>query len=73
MNPLNVLRLAAAMNGTKGKVLLVGCEPLTSGPEEGSIGLSEPVELAVDEAVNLITSVIDRILGETKQSGEKSI
>ncbi len=62
MNPLSVLRLAKAMNGGIKKVLLVGCEPATFGGEEGQIGLSKPVETAVDEAVNLIVSVVDRIL-----------
>ncbi len=29
MNPLNVLRMASAMNGGLKKILLVGCEPAT--------------------------------------------
>ena len=72
MNPMNVLRLAAAMNGSTGKLLLVGCEPLTFGPEEGLLGLSKPVEAAVDEAVNMIASVVERMLREGKQSAESS-
>ena len=35
MDPLNVLRMARAMNGSLGRVLLVGCEPATLGGEEG--------------------------------------
>ena len=31
MNPINLLRMAAAMNGSLKKVLLVGCEPATFG------------------------------------------
>ena len=62
MNPLNVLRMAAAMNGKLKNVLLVGCEPATLGGEEGQMGLSGPVAAAVDEAVNLIARVVDRIL-----------
>jgi hypothetical protein len=42
--------------------LLVGCEPATLGPEEGQMGLSEPVESAVDEAVKLVQSLITKIL-----------
>ena len=72
MNPMNVLRLAAAMNGSTGKLLLVGCEPLTFGPEEGLLGLSRPVEAAVDEAVKMIASVVERMLREGKQSPESS-
>ena len=63
MNPLNVLRMASAMNGgLKKKVLLVGCEPATFGGEEGHMGLSEPVAAAVNEAVKLVTSVVQKIL-----------
>ena len=64
MNPLNVLRLAAAMNASVKEVLLVGCEPATFGGEEGQMGLSDPVEAAVEEGVNLVTSVVQRILQE---------
>jgi hydrogenase maturation protease len=62
MNPLNVLRLATSMGGPLKRVLLVGCEPGTLGPEEGQMGLSEPVEAVVDEAVKLVESLIAKIL-----------
>lgn len=62
MNPLNVLRMAATMNGGLKKVLLVGCEPATFGGDEGKMGLSEPVDAAVNEAVTLVASVVDKIL-----------
>jgi hydrogenase maturation protease len=62
MNPLNVLRLAASMGGPLKRVLLVGCEPATLGPEEGQMGLSEPVEAALEDAVKLVESLITRIL-----------
>ena len=62
MDPLNVLRMASAMNGGLKKILLVGCEPATLGGEQGHMGLSEPVEAAVDEAVKLVASVVDKIL-----------
>ena len=62
MNPLNVLRLAHSMGGPLKRVLLVGCEPVTLGPEEGQMGLSEPIEAAVDEAVKLVESIVAKIL-----------
>jgi len=62
MNPINVLRMAKALNGRLGKVLLVGCEPATLGGEEGQMGLSQPVEAAVDEAVKLIGSLVENML-----------
>ena len=62
MNPLNVLRMATNMGGKLNRVLLLGCVPATLGPEEGQMGLSEPVTAAVDEAVKLLGSLVTRIL-----------
>ncbi len=70
MNPLNVLRLATSMGGPLKQVLLVGCEPATLGPEEGHMGLSEPVESAVDEAVKLVESLITKILSGCKSDSK---
>jgi len=62
MNPLNVLRLAQSMGGGLKRILLVGCEPETLGPEEGQMGLSKPIEAAVDEAVKLVEALVGKIL-----------
>ena len=64
MNPVSVLRTAQAMNIKVKNVLLVGCEPETLGGEEGQMGLSAPVGAAVDEAVKLVESVINKILDQ---------
>jgi hydrogenase maturation protease len=55
MNPMKVLSMVKSMGGEFRKILLVGCEPATFGPEEGQMGLSEPVEAAVAEAVKLLS------------------
>ena len=68
MNPMNVLRMAKAMNGRMKNVLLVGCEPATLGGQEGHMGLSEPVAAAVGDAVRLIGSLMERILNKTRPS-----
>ncbi len=62
MNPVSVLRMARAMNIEMKSVLLVGCEPETLGGDEGLMGLSAPVGAAVEEAVTLVTSLIEKIL-----------
>lgn len=62
MDPIRVLRLAASMGGPLKRVLLVGCEPATLGGEEGQMGLSEPVEKAVDEAVKRIEALVTKIM-----------
>jgi hydrogenase maturation protease len=61
MNPLHVLRLARSLGATLHDVLVVGCEPATLGPEEGQMGLSAPVEAAVDNAVTVVESLVARL------------
>jgi hydrogenase maturation protease len=70
MNPMNVLRLVKSLgpDGSNKRILLLGCEPLTFGPEEGQLGLSDEVSAAVDGALALIDSLISRIL-----AGENAI
>ena len=63
MDPVRVLRMAAAMGGQPRRVLVVGCEPLTLGSDEDpALGLSPPVEASVVEAVRLIDSLVERLL-----------
>lgn len=63
MDPVSVLRLAAAMGGKIERLLLVGCEPTPdSDYEDMQMELSGPVRAAVDEAVDLLESLIARLL-----------
>jgi hydrogenase maturation protease len=64
MNPMKVLSMVKAMGGQLKKILLVGCEPATFGPEEGQLGLSAPVAAVVDEAANIVESLVTRIVDE---------
>jgi hydrogenase maturation protease len=72
MDPVKVLRLAAAMGGQVGRLLLVGCEPATAvEPEDVQVGLSDSVRAAVDEAVVLVESLVGRLLrGELTLVGQ---
>jgi hydrogenase maturation protease len=57
-----VLRLAKAMGGHLGHIVLVGCEPETFGPEdEGKMGLSPVVERAVEQAVKRIELLVEEM------------
>jgi hydrogenase maturation protease len=61
MNPMRVLDMVRAMGGRPQRVLVVGCEPATLGDEfEGTMGLSAPVEVAVDGAIAMVESLIAR-------------
>src|SRR5262249_2851764 len=43
IHPLRTLRLLQALGNKVPPIWLVACEPATFGPEDGHIGLSEPV------------------------------
>ena len=62
MDPVKVLSMVKSLGGEFKRILLVGCEPATFGPAEGRMGLSEPVERAVDEAVVIVESLVAEIL-----------
>lgn len=63
MNPLKVLAMVKSLGGEFKKIFLVGCEPLFTGEEGiGFMGLSEPVTAAVERAIEVIESLINRIL-----------
>jgi hydrogenase maturation protease len=61
MNPMNVIRLAKSMGGELKRIVLVGCEPATLGPEEGHMGLSDPVATAVGVAETVVQSLVHKI------------
>jgi hydrogenase maturation protease len=60
MTPVRVLHLVNALGGKPGPILVVGCEPGILEDENGRIGLSAPVEAAVDVAVEKVQSLIAR-------------
>jgi hydrogenase maturation protease len=65
LDPVKVLRLAATLGGRVERLLLVGCEPGQAiDVEEMQAGLSAPVRAAVEEAVPLVESLVERLLLE---------
>lgn len=64
LNPLRVLQMVRSTGGHPKRVLLVGCEPESLGEEEqleGRMGLSAPVEAAIEEAVGMVVSLVNSI------------
>lgn len=62
MDPARVLRLVAAMGGRLHNLLVVACEPTPLDSEDDmQMGLSPPVQAAVDEAIPLIEKLITDI------------
>jgi hydrogenase maturation protease len=64
MDPMKVLSMVKSMGGQFKKILLVGCEPATFGPEEGQMGLSAAVEAAVDPAAAVVESLVNKLRKE---------
>jgi hydrogenase maturation protease len=67
MNPMKVLAMVRSMGGEFKRILLVGCEPAPLESEEGQMGMSAPVEAAVEEAIRIIESLVAKILEEKHQ------
>lgn len=59
MDPVAMLASLSALGGELPRTLLVGCQPLDVG--EG-IGLTAPVEAAVDDAVTIVCRLVDGLL-----------
>ena len=70
MDPVKVIKLSRALGAEPTRTLVVGCEPrvVLSGEDydDMSMELSEPVQAAVGEAVKLVKSLVEEIVGEGK-------
>jgi hydrogenase maturation protease len=58
LGPLQVLRLVRSLGGDIARLYLVGCEPAVLETEDGQIGLSEAVQAAVPQAIEMIRTLI---------------
>jgi hydrogenase maturation protease len=64
MDPVKVLALVQTLGGPPPRTIVVGCEPQTRmSPDEEEIvaALSEPVRAALDEAVALVESLLEKL------------
>jgi hydrogenase maturation protease len=70
MDPVKVIKLSRALGAGPARTLVVGCEPqvVVSGEnyEDMLMELSEPVQAAVEEAVKLVESLVERIDKEVR-------
>jgi hydrogenase maturation protease len=62
MSPVNALKMAQSVGPVTSKIYLVGCEPATLEAEDGEIGLSEPVQRAIPQAVELVQGMLSQEL-----------
>jgi hydrogenase maturation protease len=66
LDPAKVLRLTRMLGGDCPRLLIVACEPLTFGDEDGATGLSAPVAAAVDPAVIAVEALVRRLSLDTQ-------
>jgi hydrogenase maturation protease len=66
LDPAKVLRLTRMLGGDCPRLLVVACEPLTFGDEDGAIGLSAPVAAAVNPAVIAVEALVRLLLLDTQ-------
>jgi hydrogenase maturation protease len=59
LDPVKVLTTARSAGARLGRVVVVGCEPAALEDETGCIGLTDPVEAAVDPAIEMIRSLVN--------------
>ncbi len=70
IHPMRVLDMVRAYGGDPHRVLVVGCEPATFGPEdEGQMGLSAPITAVLDEAITLVERLVQQIRTEAAGAG----
>jgi hydrogenase maturation protease len=68
LGPVQVLRLVQSLGGPVPRLYLVGCEPAVLETEEGQMGLSEQVQAAVPQAVEIIRKLISQLRAEAPES-----
>jgi hydrogenase maturation protease len=69
MDPVRVLNLALTMGPILGAVFVVGCQPNDFGDElDGRMGLSAPVQAAVEEASNMVEELVAKIRASTSRT-----
>ena len=72
MDPAKVLAFASLLGASPIRTLIVGCEPakIITGEDDidMQMGLSEPVQAAIGEAVKMIDSLVGRLLASTPVS-----
>jgi hydrogenase maturation protease len=59
MDPATVLRFVNAIGGFSGKVVVIGCEP--GEVDDVGLGLTPPVEAAVERALGLVTDTLGEL------------
>lgn len=63
LDPVRVLQMAQTLGEVRAALYLVGCEPAALEVEDGRLGLSASVRAAVAGAIEMIESLVAKLLG----------
>ena len=70
MDPEKVLQLVQALGGQPKRLIVLGCEPASFGPDnQGHMGLSEPLQAALEPAVAMAERLIGQLCREVEHNG----
>ena len=72
-NPQRALQMAAALGGQLGRLYLLGCEPAVLETEDGQIGLSEQVEAAIPNAIQMLLTLLQELLSADRSTEFASV
>jgi hydrogenase maturation protease len=73
MDPVKVLRTAKAMGSCPRQVYIIGCEPsMPTVADEGEqpLEMTPPVAAAVDEAVKMVESLVEKLAGAPRSDSQ---
>jgi hydrogenase maturation protease len=65
-DPVTVLRFVKSIGAWPGKVFIIACEPASVGDFE--IGLSEPVNIAIDKAIEMVDEIVKELYSVKTES-----
>jgi hydrogenase maturation protease len=69
LDPAKVLRVARSMGGAIERIFLVGCEIRPPASEEDMVmEMSPPVQAAVEQAVGVVETLVEKLLGSRVES-----
>ena len=73
MDPMHVLQHAIAMGARIPHILVLGCEPSPFTEEDMAMGLSPRAQAALPEALNLLDSLLEKLLQPARTSTQMEL
>ena len=72
-NPQRALQMASSLGGQLGSLYLIGCEPAVLETDDGRIGLSEQVEAAIPNAIQMLLTLLQELLSANLNTAFASV